>query len=550
MRSSKISRVDAPQEDLPGLHHAVVVAVAGVGDPDVAVQVVERTAAALGGQTGREVRDRIAAVETHGRQIGLAQVEREVVAGHRIVEIHEPREIEIEAAVAGRDAAVELAVEQVAVEPQRIVEVAVELETADFADDVGIGESPAHGAVDPRGEGRRTQFGIGEQLAQPDVAGRDLAFHAAPVALQRPHEQVAVGAAGERRERSLQPERGERTGETSAEIETPRSVERPHQIVGQLPAADPRGQLVDVGRRGGQPAYIEIEMRARDVRKALHRRFGDELRAGARSDARERCLQIGHRALDPQADVVESRMPRPQLRSEIGHVVRREARIAQRGVDEHLAQEVLVLGPRISDQRDTRNPHLRTGRADRRMLEADAAVGEEEAARELFEFETAPLRCRQRLDIHGDGRAVDPQVGHPGGQFAEVHAAEVDPVGRIPAVGAVEAEIHVLDRGRDDRQPEIALFPFVLPAQAVDDLLDVHLARRGLAQVELGAFELGAAEHEPLAEEAEARNERFGAAHVEQRVALVVLHVEILGPQSAEQPDVHPPDAHDGPQLP
>lgn len=57
-----------------------------------------------------------------------------------------------------------------------------------------------------------------------------------------------------------------------------------------------------------------------------------------------------------------------QLGGKIGDVVRRDGRIAQRAVDAHLADEVLVLGPRIARQRDVGNLDVRTARHDRDVL--------------------------------------------------------------------------------------------------------------------------------------------------------------------------------------
>ena len=126
----------------------VVVPVAGAGHLDAAVQVVQRTPSGVGHDVRRQLRHRVAAVDVQARQVGMPQVHRKVVARHRVVEVHQPEEVEIEVGIAGRDAAVELPVAQAAVQPQRVVDVAVEAQPGDVAHDIGVGHALADHAVD------------------------------------------------------------------------------------------------------------------------------------------------------------------------------------------------------------------------------------------------------------------------------------------------------------------------------------------------------------------------------------------------------------------
>ena len=87
----------------------VVVAVAGVGHLNAAVQIVERTPSGGSDDAARELRHRVAAVDVQPGQIGVPQVHREVVARHGVVQVDRAEEVEVEVGIAGRDASVELA---------------------------------------------------------------------------------------------------------------------------------------------------------------------------------------------------------------------------------------------------------------------------------------------------------------------------------------------------------------------------------------------------------------------------------------------------------
>jgi len=126
---------------------------------------------------------------------------------------------------------------------------------------------------------------------------------------------------------------------------------------------------------------------------------------------------------------------------------------------------------------------------------------------------------------------------HPG---ANLGAAAVEPL---------QTEVHILDRRLAQRQAEVAFLGFVGVADTIDDLLDVHLPAGRLAQVELGVGDLAAAQRKPPAEDAQSGDEGVDTAHVEQRVALVILDIETLDLDPAEKPDVHAVDADGGFEL-
>ena len=84
--------------------------------------------------------------------------------------------------------------------------------------------------------------------------------------------------------------------------------------------------------------------------------------------------------------------------------------------------------------------------------------------------------------------------------------AEVDAEFGIAPREPLQTEIHAFDGSLAQRQAEISLPGLVGVADAVDDLLDVHLPLGGLAQVELRPADLAAAEHHSAAENAQPRD--------------------------------------------
>ena len=119
-------------------------------------------------------------------------------------------------------------------------------------------------------------------------------------------------------------------------------------------------------------------------------------------------------------------MPPAEPRGEIGDVVRGDGAIAQLAVDAHLAQEILVAGPRIADERNVGDVDVRTGRDDGGILEAQRTVGQVETPREMVEHEAAALTCRHGLDGGVDRLPVDGEVADTRRDAVEVHVAEVD----------------------------------------------------------------------------------------------------------------------------
>ena len=291
-------------------------------------------------------------------------------------------------------------------------------------------------------------------------------------------------------------------------------------------------------------------MRRADVGQPPDRGIGREPRSLTHLQAPDLAREIGDDARDLDVDIAENGMPPAEPRGEIGDVVRGDGAIAQLAVDAHLAQEILVAGPRIADERNVGDVDVRTGRDDGGILEAQRTVGQVETPREMVEHEAAALTCRHGLDGGVDRLPVDGEVADTRRDAVEVHVAEVDAEFGVAPREPLQAEIHAFDGSLAQRQAEIALPGLVGVADAVDDLLDVHLPLGGLAQVELRPADLAAAEYYPAAEDAQPRDVGVEAADVEQRVALVILDVEALDLDLAEKPDVHAVDAHGGFELP
>ena len=141
-----------------------------------------------------------------------------------------------------------------------------------------------------------------------------------------------------------------------------------------------------------------------------------------------------------------------------------------------------------------------------------------------------------------DDRAVDGQVAGHGRKVVDVQVREVDAVFGVAVLEPFEAELHPLDGRVVNRQFEFALLLAVGIAQPLDHLLDVHLAVGRLVQAEFRPLDAGAAQHDALAEEAEARDEGLGAPRIEQRIVLEILDIEALHAHPAEEPDVHAVD--------
>ena len=320
------------------------------------------------------------------RQIGVPQVHREVVARHRVVEIHQSEEVEVQIGVAGRDQAVELPVAQTAVQPQRVVDIAVEAQPGDVAHDVGVGHALADHAIDiGRERGVAQQIAAVEQVAQPQVARLDIAPHAAQAPFQRRHPQVAGHVAHLGRGPQLHVERRELPLEAGIEVDAPRVAEYPDQPVRELAPGDAEGQPVHRLGRRVQAGHREVEPRVADLRQPLHRGVGHERRALADVHAPDLGREIRHHARDLDVYIAEIQMPVAQPGSEPRDVVGRDRRVAQRGVDAHLPEKILVFGPRVADQRDIGNPDVGTRGDDRGVLEAQTPLRHVETPREVVQ---------------------------------------------------------------------------------------------------------------------------------------------------------------------
>lgn len=93
----------------------------------------------------------------------------------------------------------------------------------------------------------------------------------------------------------------------------------------------------------------------------------------------------------------------------------------------------------------------------------------------MVEHEAAALTCRHGLDGGVDRLPVDGEVADTRRDAVEVHVAEVDAEFGVAPREPLQAEIHAFDGSLAQRQAEIALPGLVGVADAVDDLLDVHL---------------------------------------------------------------------------
>ena len=309
-----------------------------------------------------------------------------------------------------------------------------------------------------------------------------------------------------------------------------------------------RASVGGCGRRR-QVRDAQVEVRAPDVGQSLHLGVGRQERVVADAQAADPGREVVDLARHLDVDVREERVPLAQLGREIGHVVGRDLRAADGAVEAHLADELLVLGPRTAGHREVGNREVGAGRGQHGVLESETAVGQVEAAGEVLEREAAALRGAEGPDIGRHGGAVDRQLVDAARHAVQVHVAEIDAVGRIAVAEALDAELHVLDRRAVQREPEIAFFRLVRIGEAVDDLLDVHHPLRRLVQTEPRVDELAAAQRHAAAEDPEARDERIEPVDVEQRIVLVILDVEARQPDLAQESDIDAPQGDRGAQL-
>ena len=545
-----VGRILARDHGAAGLDDLVVVAVGRVGDADNTVQVVERPPSGVGLDPGGEHRHRIALIDVQRRQVGTPQVEREIVMGNGAVEVDGSGEIEIEVGVARRDQAVEPAVAQTAVEPERIVGIAPELQLRHVADDHGVGHSPAHRPVDGGGERRiAQQAAAAEQLAQPEAPGREVALQRTAPAPEGLHGEVQVDIAYPRGECGPEVERRKQAAETGVEPEPPGPAEHGGERGGQLRMPDVAGQQLHLVGRGDQPRNVQLEACTADVGQSGYLGRGRERSACADAHVAELGLEIGDRAGEIGVDFAEKRMPPAELRREESQVVGRKRRMAQGSVELHLADEILVVRPRIPDQRHIGNRQVRPGGEDGGLLEPETPADQVEPPRQAVEDEPAALARRKGGDGGVDGVAVDGEVVNVGGHVREVHVAEVDAVGGIAVLLPLKAQLHADDGSLAQREVEIAFLGTVGVRKPADDLPDVHPAVGGLAQAELGAGNLGTAEDEPAAENPEPGEVGIEPVDVKERIALVILDIETLYLGLAEPPDVDVPDGDRGFQL-
>ena len=483
-------------------------------------------------------------------QIGAPQLHLEIVEWRRVVQVDRSEEVEVEVAVARGDPSVELLVADFAVEAERVVVVAVEFELRDASRHIGVGRAAAHRAVELHGESRASQQrAASQQFPEFERRRADLALQMARLPVLRLKPQRAGGVARLRVQLCAGFERLQQAFVPSAQPHRSRAVEHRQQTRREPLAGDGAGQHVDVGGRRGELCDRQIEMRRGDVGQSADREVGFQNGAVAYAQVVAPSREVGHRPFGPEFRVSEGEVPVAQARGEIGDVVGRDRRAADVAVDPDLADEILVVGPRIADQRDGGDADVRPGGFDVRVLESEAAVDEVEPAREVVQHETAAFACREGGHRHVDGGTVDGEVVDQRLQPVEVHVGEIDAVGPGALLPPVDAEIQAVETGRTDRQDEI-FFLFLLFRQPVDDLFDVHLARRGFAQVEFAAGDLGATQRQAASGRSPRGDERLGPPGVEQRIALVILHVETVYLYFAEKSDLHPVDADGGLQLP
>ena len=116
----------------------------------------------------------------------------------------------------------------------------------------------------------------------------------------------------------------------------------------------------------------------------------------------------------------------------------------------------------------------------------------------------------------------------------DVHIVVVDTVARIAVLILLDNKIYILQIDILDLERKAALLLTLLAREAINNLLDIHLALGRLADVEMGICDRTIAKRYALPS-VKAREIDLQTTNVEQRVLLIVLDIESIQSQAAQR---------------
>ncbi len=268
----------------------------------------------------------------------------------------------------------------------------------------------------------------------------------------------------------------------------------------------------------GQPPYCETPLD-----RSIVGEYGTAYLAG----------EIAHRTVERHIHVAQSLPPCTYRRCECGDVVGRDGRILQLADHPHVLDEVLVTSPVATLDRHRGHENRGLRRIYRESVETDDTPVDEEIAVHVVDRKAALLGGGQRYYIAPYLVAHHSEVFQAGVPYIDQHIVEVDSRGRVAVHQTLHSEGQIVDIDMIDIHPEITLA--VLAREAVDDLLDVHLARRRLTQIEPDAGGLGRGYFKSRLLDIESREAPLDLGGIEQRILLVVLDIEAADAHAGEQ---------------
>ncbi len=321
------------------------------------------------------------------------------------------------------------------------------------------------------------------------------------------------------------------------------------QFVGQSLARDALGDRLDIRLARNQPLQIEPQRRPLGIGQSAQGRLGAQRAPLAERHVAHVDLQVGHRAAHADIGIVQSELPRQQPRSEMSHVVGRDARVVQLALDSDVMNEILVCAPVVAAQGQRTQAHVGILGLDIEIAKVDKSAVDQKTSRKVAHGESAVLHSGEIADISAHHAAVEREIVDESRSAVQVHVAEIDSVFGV-------AMLAPLDHQRQIVYPHVAypegefalLFLLFLVRESAHDLFYVGLAVGHLADVQHRVGYRAVAQHYArLARDIVQIDAQF--PDIEQRVARVILDIESLHAQAAQCADAYAVDRHGGLQL-
>ena len=165
-------------------------------------------------------------------------------------------------------------------------------------------------------------------------------------------------------------------------------------------------------------------------------------------------------------------------------------------------------------------------------------------------MQTAAFAQRQRVDRQSDAVSLDRNVADLQTEAAHVQIREIDAVLARLHIELAMPEIHVPDRYAGGMKPEFSfLFPFLLALDSLQYLSQIARPGAVLHQIETDVLEAHTAERHGPGKDIQALQGHNDPPRVQQRVAMVILHIEAVERHPAEQLQMQLVDRDDRLQL-